>query len=615
MRSLLQELRSKTREAVWNCSLGSRANYAALAMLAAGRARDLPEQECPVKIVPLAISVVTYNSERWLRPFMASLVAQDYPLEQLSVTFVDHDSSDKTLEVLREFEERWSAHFAGIKIARQANIGFGGGHDRIIRELTDAADLVLVTNVDLEFSKESIVRIVEAALADADDVAAWELRQLPFEHPKHYDPVTLECNWQSHACILMRRPAYLQVGGYDKKIFMYGEDVELSYRFRSFGYKLRYVPSAVVYHRSYLSEGQLLKPLQYTGSTLASFLIRLRYGRAQERLAGLLMLIGLLLRRRHPFAGVRKVMVQNFLGAIRNAPYFWRGRGQVPAFFPFRAFDFELRRAGATWPVQIPDSSERVSIITRTYDAPHRERLLFECARTVANQTYRNIEWLVVQDGPGDRARKVVKKISELAPWLNVKFIECEKRGRSHAGNIGLEVSTGRYCNFLDDDDLIYADHVEVLVAALQHDAEAVAAYALSFEVSSSQDVANRGGGLYRSPKIFEQPWSHVTLLDHNFIPIQAVLFERRLFAECGGFEPQLDQLEDWNLWLRYGAGRKFAYVPKTTSLFHTPDGFRKRVERHQSLHRAYAHAKTLAIARFQHAMPGSEEGTSNPWR
>jgi GT2 family glycosyltransferase len=49
-----------------------------------------------------------------------------------------------------------------------------------------------------------------------------------------------------HACIFIRKSAYEKVGGYEPKIFMYAEDVELSYRFRAFGYHLRYCPNAVV---------------------------------------------------------------------------------------------------------------------------------------------------------------------------------------------------------------------------------------------------------------------------------------------------------------------------------------------------------------------------------
>jgi len=50
-----------------------------------------------------------------------------------------------------------------------------------------------------------------------------------------------------------------------------------------------------------------------------------------------------------------------------------------------------------------------------------------------------------------------------------------------------------------------------------------------------------------------------------------SALVSRKLFLERGGMDPRLDFMEDWNLWLRYGARNKFIYVPKTTILFRTP--------------------------------------------
>ncbi|MBK8401205.1 MAG: glycosyltransferase [Propionivibrio sp.] len=73
--------------------------------------------------------------------------------------------------------------------------------------------------------------------------------------------------------------------GYEDRIFAYGEDVELSYRLRDHGFRLKYCPKAVCYHYSYEEAGQL-KPLQFFGGTLANFYIRLRYGSILQILTG-----------------------------------------------------------------------------------------------------------------------------------------------------------------------------------------------------------------------------------------------------------------------------------------------------------------------------------------
>ena len=65
---------------------------------------------------------------------------------------------------------------------------------------------------------------------------------------------------------------------------------------------------------------------------------------------------------------------------------------------------------------------------------------------------------------------------------MNIIYYATGKKvGRSAAGNQAMEMAHGKYLNFLDDDDLFYADHVEVLVKTLEK-SENKAAYAFAFE-------------------------------------------------------------------------------------------------------------------------------------
>ena len=53
-------------------------------------------------------------------------------------------------------------------------------------------------------------------------------------------------------------------------------------------------------------------------------------------------------------------------------------------------------------------------------------------------------------------------------------------------------------------------------------------------------------------PRPAGERFDRITLWHHNFLPIQAVLFSRRLYERHGGFAEDMDQLEDWNLWTRF---------------------------------------------------------------
>jgi GT2 family glycosyltransferase len=540
------------------------------------------------------ISVVTYNSSRWVEPCVASLASQRYPLSKIHLRFVDHVSKDDTLLQVEKFLEEMGSKFASTQIIKQANLGFGAGHDRAIRE--GNSEYCLITNLDLEFTPDSICDAVRFALNDKDNrVASWELRQIPFEHPKYYDPVTLETNWSSHACILIRRSAYLKVGGYDKNIFMYAEDVELSYRFRSFGFVLKYVPKAVVKHFTYEKAGQL-KPLQFTGSVIGNIYIRLRYGKKDDRLAGLLLYANLLLSP-PLFDGAKSLLLQNAVKLLFKGPHFLRGKGSALCYFPLRKFDYDMTRDGAFWE-SLPFLSADiplVTVITRTYKG--RGLFLGQAIQSVLNQTYPRIELIVVEDG-GDSQKTLVTSLTERVPsGCTIRFLANEKLGRSAAGNAALTEAKGNFIMFLDDDDLLFSDHIETLVSALLGDSKLSAAYALSIEVHTKVDpikltYEEQSFHLHSN---FRQEWDYRVLQHYNFIPIQAIIFKRELYEKRGGFDTELDQLEDWNLWLRYGYGNQFKYIPKTTSIFRTPADDEMRSARHGLLIAAHGDAKGRA--------------------
>ena len=509
----------------------------------------------------LDVSVVTYNSERWINSFIRSLSDQDYPLWKLNVVFVDNGSDDRTVEMIEAIDE---ASFGSVQLIEGRNVGFGEGHNRGLAEGSN--DLVLVTNVDLQFHKDGIRQAVSFAVQDQTDVASWELRQKPYEHPKFYDPVTLQTSWSSHACILMRREAFTFVGGYEKKIFMYGEDVELSFRFRSMGYKLRYLPSACVNHYTY-EEVNEVKLLQYGGSTLANAYLRMRYGSVVD----VLKILPMYLRLLTGSGGVeehRMLIWGNAFKVIGNFWYFMLRR-KLTGVYPFRAWDYDIVRGGAFYDLENTKiDGPLVSVVTRTYKG--RDKLLLQCLQTVSNQTYEHVEHVIVEDG-GDTMIETIAEYRDKYPSSNINYIPMDKVGRCHTGNRGLEACKGKYIVFLDDDDLFFLDHLEVCVSELELDPDISAAYSLAWEVETEFDGNTYEERSHGTPPVLNQNFDYQVLKHHNFIPIQAIVFERSLYERHGGFDSELDNLEDWNLWVRFASTSKFKLIDKTTSMFRTP--------------------------------------------
>jgi GT2 family glycosyltransferase len=420
----------------------------------------------------------------------------------------------------------------------------------------------------VEFSPDTLSGLMASAVVDDPDIASWEVRQCPYEHPKYYDPVTLETSWSSHACILIRKDAYVQVGGYEEKIFMYGEDVELSYRFRANGYRLRYLPHVVARHFIDFDNPEI-RPRQLSGSLSANVLLRYRYGGAKVGQHG-----EALLNAAHGQASSRNAKA--FQDAVETVErdkthYQTVHRPSHRGIFPFNGFDYELTRLGHDWEVDSltpPLEQPLVSIITRTHGG--NPKILREAMASVLNQTYSHLEHIIVEDRT-DFAQEMVKETAR-SYGADIRYIRSERGGRSPAANTGLEVAKGDLLLFLDNDDLLFSDHVETLVRGLQDNPEAVAAYSMSWEVPTYFS----GGGGYREghftvPEPFTQPYSAERFKKGNFLPIQSVLFRKQLFIDEGGIDESIDHLEDWNLWARYARYGSFAKIDKLTSFFRIP--------------------------------------------
>lgn len=503
--------------------------------------------------------------------------------------FVDHGSEDETLSTLDAFNDHQGHKFGSISILRRPNKGFGAGHNVAIEYSSD--EFIMVTNVDLIFHDETILRAVLAAQADHSQVACWELSQSPLEHPKYYDPVTLETAWCAHACVLFRRAALDEAGGYDDHIFMYGEDVELSYRLRACGWLLRYLPWVQVTHFVDLENAEL-RPHQLGGSLAASVLLRYRYADANSAIAAEKTLLNMCKLEDDP---TRR---QGFTEAIRiinkERRHFLESRkpdNQVS--FPFNGFDYLLSRDGHDISVPAVDplvNGAALSVVTRTH-GPAID-CLKEAVASVLNQRHPSIEHVIVEDR-GNFARELIETTA-VAYDRPIRYVASCGEGRSAAGNAGMAAATGDFLMILDNDDLLFADHASTLVSHLQDNPELVAAYSLSWEVRKTETENGYSEDLHLLPAAFRQDFSRLRLRRGNFIPIQAIVFRRELFTESGGFNEELDALEDWYLWNKYAQFGPFELVPKLTSLFHTPSEGAARHERQKFLDEAYENVRGL---------------------
>ena len=102
---------------------------------------------------------------------------------------------------------------------------------------------------------------------------------------------------------------------------------------------------------------------------------------------------------------------------------------------------------------------EKISLIIPIYNA---EKFLEECVKSIQEQTYNNLEIILVNDGSKDNSAKIIDKFAK--EDSRVKVVHKENGGVSSARNAGLDVATGEYIMFPDADDLLFNNSCEVLL-------------------------------------------------------------------------------------------------------------------------------------------------------
>ena len=106
----------------------------------------------------------------------------------------------------------------------------------------------------------------------------------------------------------------------------------------------------------------------------------------------------------------------------------------------------------------------KISTIIPVYNA---EKFIEKTVSSVLNQTYKNIEIILVNDCSKDKSKEICNKLSK--ENKNIKVIDLNKnQGVSHARNIGIIESTGDYIHFMDSDDTITTNMYEKIVKYLE---------------------------------------------------------------------------------------------------------------------------------------------------
>lgn len=185
-----------------------------------------------------------------------------------------------------------------------------------------------------------------------------------------------------------------------------------------------------------------------------------------------------------------------------------------------------------------------VSIIIPTYN---NANTICNSIDSCFKQTYKNIEVIVIDDGSTDDTKKV---LNEYLSNDKFKYIYQDNQERSAARNHGLDIAKGEYIQFLDSDDMLYEDKIEIQVNFLKNNEE-------YFMVYCGVEYINKNGQTIDT--LEKKSLGVITdeLLKGNFITIHSPLIRKNDIR----FSIDLNRLEDWEYWILSTYDKKVAYI------------------------------------------------------
>lgn len=147
--------------------------------------------------------------------------------------------------------------------------------------------------------------------------------------------------------------------------------------------------------------------------------------------------------------------------------------------------------------------TDLVSVILPVYNG---EKYLEETLRSIQNQTYENLEILIVDDGSTDKTSQIVESFQK--EDNRIKYIFQRNQGPAEAKNRGIQLFTGKYAIFLDSDDLLEKKAIsEMISVALKNSADLVV-FSFNRFNDNFEDMGRRNASSPKIDKMFTAVWN-----------------------------------------------------------------------------------------------------------
>lgn len=182
-----------------------------------------------------------------------------------------------------------------------------------------------------------------------------------------------------------------------------------------------------------------------------------------------------------------------------------------------------------------------ISIVIPTHN---RKSTIRRAIDSVVNQTYKDIEIIVVSDGSSDGTNELVQELA--LSEERIKLIAYpDPKGGNYARNTGAKAAKSDYIAFLDDDDEWFPDKLEKEIEVFKNDLDIGLVY------TGIKVIYENDGYSYISLPNYEGNLSREILLHNCITTTSSVMIKKSVLEKAGYFDEKLPALQDFDLWIR----------------------------------------------------------------
>lgn len=212
--------------------------------------------------------------------------------------------------------------------------------------------------------------------------------------------------------------------------------------------------------------------------------------------------------------------------------------------------------------------SEKISVLVPAYNT---EKYIKQCVQSICQQTYQNIEIIVINDGSTDKTGKILEEMKANESRLRIVHKK-ENGGYGAACNDAVSMATGDYISFVDSDDWIDANHLEDLYDSLKSTDSDISIANLSryfddnksYSIHISEDAFYQK--VYTPQEWFQFQYGHPNFISTLFTVPWGKLYKRDLFDLI--LYPDKHAGDDYTTWKLYLLSDKIVYSHRASYIY-----------------------------------------------